>query len=304
MDDNEALLMAMGLNSLSPPSVLYHYTSASALLSIVQSGHIWASHIRFLNDTSEAEWMWQGAFNRMKARKQSATSPDEIASLSQLIELMGRRVPSTDFVASFSENSDDLSQWRAYCAVGAGFSIGFASAALQTQWICDPLGGEPSFVGGALKKITYLSEDDPLDFDKQLDMALTQIAPIMHGKEGFHGPMTRDQFFVAWLSGMASAYKHASFRDEREWRLIMSKPHKPMPGQRFRAGKSSIVPYVEVELNRDYKSQHAANYMIERVVVGPTPDSTLSIQALKNLFLSQGHPEVEIVPSKIPFRNW
>ena len=31
----------------------------------------------------------------------------------------------TPFVASFSENGDQLSQWRAYCPKGNGFSIGF-----------------------------------------------------------------------------------------------------------------------------------------------------------------------------------
>ena len=37
----------------SLPDILYHYTSARAFLDIVKSKAIWASNVRFLNDTAE-----------------------------------------------------------------------------------------------------------------------------------------------------------------------------------------------------------------------------------------------------------
>src|SRR5271165_5896004 len=35
------------------PAVLYHYTSMQTLLDIVHSGRMRASHVRYLNDTTE-----------------------------------------------------------------------------------------------------------------------------------------------------------------------------------------------------------------------------------------------------------
>jgi hypothetical protein len=239
MNSSETLPLSwMGLSS-PPPPLLYHYTSAQALLSIVTSGHIWATHIRFLNDTSEAEWMWATAHERLRVREENAVSGDEKASVAKLIDMVNERRSSTDFVASFSENGDDLSQWRAYCHDTPGFSIGFSSDALATQWICNP-GGDSFFVGASLKKVIYLGSDDAASFDKTLDFILNTITPAMHDNAFIGDKSSREQVSVSWLSVIASTYKHSSFRNENEWRLIMAKPHKPMPGQRFRVGKSSL----------------------------------------------------------------
>ena len=107
------------------------YTSMEALLSIMSSGRIRATHIRYLNDVSEAEWMRTAVvekLNQIRATGEDETQIERAATL--LAMLNERRIPN-DFVASFSENGDDLSQWRAYCPGGAGFSIGFDSEALE-----------------------------------------------------------------------------------------------------------------------------------------------------------------------------
>jgi hypothetical protein len=77
-----------------------------------------------------------------------------------------------------------------------------------------------------------------------------------------------------------------------------------MPGQRFRAGKSTVIPYVEVELGRGTDRKLSDEYMIRKVLVGPTPNPGLSVEALQSLFLSKGHPEVLVEKSAIPYRHW
>src|SRR5712691_393130 len=263
-----------------PPPVLFHYTSMEGLLSIVETGRIRATHIRYLNDWSEAETMWGLVLNRFQERKDSAKSEEERTHLSAIIALArARRLPS-DFVASFSEEGDDLSQWRSYCPGAAGFSIGFSSGALRSQWVSDPAGGKASFVGGTLLKISYLSKTDISEADLAIDDAL-QLGAQLHGKIGFFGPISGEQAVSAWISLIAPSYKDSAFSAEREWRMVLRKPHKPMPGQRFRAGKSTVIPYVEVELNRDLKFEPSDEYMIRKVVVGPTPNPDLSAEALQ-----------------------
>lgn len=301
--DNAPLSLPLIDVLTTPPPVLYHYTSIQGLLSIVESGRIRASHIRYLNDSSEIKWMWNVVLRQLESRRDSTASEEERKRLKELIQLAESRPRLNEFVASFSEEGDDLSQWRAYCPGGSGFSIGFASSAVRSQWVSDPVGGKPTWVGAQLLKVKYLNEQNTIELDAQVDLLL-KLASQAVGMEGFNGPISENQFFLAFLSVAAPSFKHDSFRAEKEWRLILSKPHKPMPGQRFRSGKSTVVPYIEVELNHDIDFNLVENYMISRIVVGPTPDPELSIEALQNLFISKGHDGVIIEKSTIPYRHW
>ena len=61
---------------LSPP-VLYHYTSAPALLGIIKSNKIWATNIRYMNDSSELSYTYDLA-NEIITRMRSEQK-DKIA---------------------------------------------------------------------------------------------------------------------------------------------------------------------------------------------------------------------------------
>lgn len=286
-----------------PPPILYHYTSMQGLLSIVETGRIRATHIRYLNDWSEAQTLWTFVLKRLQERKDSSKSTEEIAYLSEIINLAHtRRLPS-EFVASFSEEGDDLSQWRSYCPGEAGFSIGFSSAALRSQWVSDPAGGKPSFVGAQLFKICYLNKNDTSEIDRLTD-GIVQLAAQPQGVIGIGGPDVMKRFVRAWFTVIAPSYKNSAYRAESEWRLVLTKPHKPMPGQRYRAGKSTLIPYIEVDLNRETDLKLSEDYIIRKVVVGPTPDPDLALEALQSLFLSKGHGGVLVEKSAIPYRHW
>lgn len=245
--------------------------------------------------------MWTAVVEQLEQMKLSAGCEEQATYATGILEMIKERRHINDFVVSFSENGDDLSQWRAYCPGGAGFSIGFDTKALNTQWVVDPKGGEPSFVGGSLKKVRYLGPDE-LKFPNELDTVLSLSPSIERGFDG--QPISREQFLMAWLSVISSSFKHPAFNAENEWRLVLTKPHKLMPFQRFRPGKSSMIPYVEAVLNLDHKSEQPADYMIKRVIIGPTPSPELSKEALEAAFLSIGHPEVQVAVSMIPFRHW
>ncbi len=306
MPTDHALLSMMDVIMPAPPPILYHYTSMQALLSIVEKGRIWATHIQYLNDSSEIVTMWKTVLGRLEQRRANAKSPEEAAYLSKIAEAAQQRQSLNEFVASFSEKGDDLSQWRAYCSAGPGFSIGFASSALQSKWVADPTGCKASFVGAQLFKVRYLNEDNE-QHTSELDPAIDSLLQIPSKLEPIvdvMGSPSNEQLVVAWLSVIAPSYKHAAFRDECEWRMVMSKPHKPMPGQCFRAGRSSVIPYIEIELNRDIEFKLPDAYMIREVIVGPTPSVDLSVNAIRSLFSSKGHPEVRVEASVVPYRHW
>ena len=298
-------LLGLGPNLNDPqPKLLYHYTSAAGLLGIVETGRMRATHARYLNDSSEIEVLWQHASTRLQQILADAKSKEDKEYLAEVIGAVESRRMSNEFVASFSENADDLSQWRAYCSGEPGFSIGFLREAVSTQWVSDPQGGKSSFVGAQLNKVRYVSADCVALIDSAMDDALA-IGKQFDGRKGFGGhTISKADGARAWISLLAPKYKHAAFCQECEWRLVLSKPHKPMPGQRFRPGKSKVIPYIEVELNKGTDGKIAEKYMIERVIVAPTPNPELGVEAVQGLFLAHGHPEVEVVASEVPYRDW
>lgn len=298
--DGLELLERLHLYSIQVPPVLYHYTSMQALLSIAESGRIRATHVRFLNDQSEITTMWDLVIRRLGERIDAAQSTQEKESLSEIVLLAQSRPVLNEFVASFSEKKDDLSQWRSYCPEGVGFSIGFSSSALRSQWVSDPHGGEPSFVGTKLVKVQYVDGNNTAPIDSAIDAVMS----ISAGMEKSLGGVSKHDLIVGWLSTLAPSFKHSAFRDESEWRLVLTKFYKPMPGQRFRVGKSTVVPFVEVELNKDLNKKPMDACMIREVVVGPTPNVDLAMEAVRFLFQSSDCNEVVVERSGIPYRHW
>jgi hypothetical protein len=110
-----------------------------------------------------------------------------------------------------------------------------------------------------------------------------------------------------FFSHLSPFIKHDAFQDEAEWRKLISRGFLLMPGQLFRQGRSTLVPYVELML--DAKTENGTSvpqdtYFIDEVIVGPTPSPELTVEAVETLFASEGHPEVKVSKSDIPYRSW
>ena len=112
---------------------------------------------------------------------------------------------------------------------------------------------------------------------------------------------------ASWVINLAPFVKHEAFEEECEWRKIVSKDNRLMPGQMFRLGKSTLIPFIEIMLDvttLGAKCVSRQDYFIEEVVIGPTPTPELTFEALRALFDLEGHPEVNLRLSKIPFKDW
>lgn len=101
--------------------------------------------------------------------------------------------------------------------------------------------------------------------------------------------------------------KHPAFEAENEWRLARFL-FGSRKGVKFREGVNSLIPYVCVPL----AIMDSGQSLIRRIVVGPSPKLADAVEAVKMLIgscelklRSENEPDgVEVVPSKIPYRNW
>lgn len=316
-------------SSDQPPQILYQYTSLEALVSIVQSKRMRASNIRFLNDHSESVWLKRHVISILKSKAISTGQQERIGEIISIIE----NWPQLSlFVASFTEKSDDLSQWRAYCPPGLGVSIGFRTESLSEQWVANPRDPDkPFFLSANLQRARYYSRADEQDLERTIDQLLRVSGPAefdpkralemmpevfpliietmarVTGQEGQIEYLRSTNMIPIWLSLMTPLFKHDAFKDEVEWRKIISKDVRLMPGLNFRQGKSTLIPYVEIMLDakRDGPSRvPQETYFVDEVIVGPTPTPELTLEAIQALFASEGHPEVKVRVSDIPFRSW
>jgi hypothetical protein len=122
--------------SRKPEKPLYHYTTQTGLLGIIRDRQIWATHTQYLNDRREflhavdlVRGEIQRLLNEQNARQgeASSTRTEALNRLHDGISLSPEHINVC--VCSFSEDSDSLSQWRAYGG-SSGFAIGFSGEVL------------------------------------------------------------------------------------------------------------------------------------------------------------------------------
>src|SRR5207302_7163681 len=107
--------------------------SGQSLVSIIESGEIWATQVSCLNDESELRYAVRLLRQALHDRRAAATpTPDEEYLYDRIeAELSVDTTASSEwFVACFSQVDDDLSQWRAYGGGEGGYAIGLLSSAL------------------------------------------------------------------------------------------------------------------------------------------------------------------------------
>ena len=117
--------IAETLYAASPDKTLYHYTSLTGLLGIIKSQSFWASDIRYFNDAAEMKHTADLLRSEISRRLEQGKGNSKL--LSQFREWIQHRITDGHmiFVTSLTANGNLLSQWRGYCPLGKGVSVGF-----------------------------------------------------------------------------------------------------------------------------------------------------------------------------------
>src|SRR5262245_24599401 len=118
-----------------PPATLYHYTTADGLLGIFQSRQLWATNVRFMNDTSELAYAFdliRSVFGELAHGISRRRNPKMLRALESseraLMDMLNDAEHDTKhFAVSFCEDGNLLSQWRGYGQLGNGFALGLST---------------------------------------------------------------------------------------------------------------------------------------------------------------------------------
>lgn len=262
------------------PDILYHYTTASAFQSIVETAQIWATNVRFLNDTSELNYAIERAG---KLWNQSpAKHPSEYRKICMVALSVGFNYT---YIVSFSEMADDLSQWRAYARPG-GLCIGFSRAALEKSF------NDAAEMSG-IERCHY----DKKSLDDMLLAKRSEIDASIASSETVDDRLANDAFDLLLI---ASSSKNPSFVSEREVRLVF---YPDMEEEKYTMGfhtkNGIVVPHYEIPRVDVGKAP-----WIKRVVVGPTPNPDGAEWGVRELLREHDLSAADVVSSKIPYRDW
>lgn len=278
-----------------PPRKLFHYTSPVGLLGILKSRSVWATNIRFLNDRSEFSFALKLAREALQERVAKAKSGFDRALYTVLEERFRVEGTSKVYVSSFSENSDQLSQWRAYCPPAGGYAAGFRSKFLVS------LGAkEAPHPDRILTRCVYEQDAHREVIDKVFEAIVQFAEESLHSKVE-HDRVFRECFklFGRLLPLVAPALKDPSFEEEDEWRLICLPSAFESQELRFREGRSTLVPFYEYSLGL-----RSGSLPIEDLIIGPTPHPALAREATLDLLSSFRLASATVTSSVIPYRSW
>jgi hypothetical protein len=300
----------------APPSLIYHYTSSAALISIVANNELWLSEATYLNDRHEIELGRRLACDRVKARISAETSSDVRAMLEMALSSFDSRTDPQVYVACFSFEGDDLTQWRAYGGTDAPVAIELEHSPLMFGYTSE----------GVLDRVMYDADDQRWVFDQLLDAYADayrkDIAdPIPVTRNGPPLTIAEESEIVAGslyhaLWHYIVTCKDPAFASEREVRFVYTAhdysqgsgsrswyPEHPTP--RFRECAGRVIPYLSstnLEFSNMDRVRETAKLPIRSVRIGPTADAALVERGIRRLLDTHGHAVAAVTVSTSPFR--
>lgn len=277
---------AVTLRPSAVKSRLYHYTDAAGLFGMLNTGELWLTDYRFLNDKSE----YTHAFDILKSIKTELISSKDIEkAMTEVVAKAGTvdLVSSDAVVFSLSEEKDDLSQWRGYAHDGLGFTIGFDGPAIHSLAQHD----DAEF---AFTKVSYDTKKEGEVYKRtflEIHAILKQSIKNAPQDKSALIEQAIESFNLVFVN-RALTSKHQSFKSENEWRLISY-----LMGDNeadVRVSGRNLIPY--------YKMKLGDTLPIKEIGIGPGFAGSEIVDAVKILARKTGY-DPTIYFADTPYRR-
>lgn len=286
--------------------IIYHYTSLSGFVSILENQSLYCTNLNFLNDKKEYKF---GVEQIMKVVEKLKNEGFHQIIVEKIEKHIDRIFGNERFVTCFSKKGDLLSQWRAYANQGKGISIGFENTKLSRSLYQSV-------------KATHIEYDEK--YQLQVIEELIRVSTSFFDKikddidwqdYGYEWMVTTA--IIGFLQEIISAYKSESFSEEKEYRFEYSIQRNQFDEDEetihFRTTETSIIPFIilETEHKRYDRTWHKNcprptsvidKLPIKEIIVGPSLDFELVKLGIDQLLKKHNYDGVEIKGSNIPYR--
>ena len=270
--------------------ILYHYCGLDAFLSIIKNSTLWLSDIRKSNDYLECVYCRDKINEKIRGFLEDDKEALEAWDFGYNIN-SDLSMDMISYVACFSENKDQLSQWRGYADNGAGIAVGFSR-----ESFADLKEAAPSHI--SFRKVIY----DEKEQEKFIERIARESIKAMETKPVAQVAAELNQNYRLQFPVL----KNASFEEEAEWRIIFNdsfskrKRHVGknilFSGIRYTVREKRLVSYIEMDFS---KLKYNA---IKEIWIGPKAE--VEIQDILHLLDVYGYYDdvenyIESAPIKI-----
>jgi hypothetical protein len=266
----------MQLFTGTPPPVLYHYTSESSLIGIIQSGRFWASNLQNQNDVAGVRYaaaVLRAHVERFRAHDYRNNACELFAAMRPHLELTG---DSKLYTISLVTDGDCENLWRLYGDRGAGCSLAFPTASIL-DWADD----------WYLLRVCY--SDDELNNFCRYSLSLIR-AIYLEDKEVNAEARAEDyaSLFFRFVSWFGPMFKARVWSDENEWRLVRIADHLE------RKERTKGRYYVEAP------AQEAGKLELGAVCLGPNNQSQEGVQRVRVALSAADYGSINVHLSSVP----
>jgi hypothetical protein len=262
---------------------LYHYSDGNGFLGMLNTGKLWFTHIKYLNDSAEYSY----ALTKLAEVLKEYKDVDEQGHLQQAFEVISdnERLQS-HYSFSLTEEDDLLSQWRGYCPNG-GYSFSFDSQHIDQMCTTYNL---------AFKKCLYTAEDQrQFIIDEIIDVPLASIRQAVEGtRENTARGILRSKgvalmTYNIHLSIINRAHllafiKDPTFAQEQEWRIVASEKSMQNINSylKYRSSRNMLIPYLDLPIPlRPDNEDPQNNLIINKVRISPTAHKDLALASCR-----------------------
>lgn len=235
----------------------YHYTSIDGVFGIINSEYINATHIGYLNDPSEEEYFNKVLHQYLNVNEDSK----KIYSALYNSSYENAYDSKEKYIISFSELTDALPMWN-YYSEGNGYNIGF-----YLDKIIDRINSK--IVLSSFKiKIIYDKNDQLQILEKffikykeepeninQLSLRMEECRKQNNEREYYNLEYELDNIIISFMeehSVLKKSFKHPSYSNEREVRLIIEPDHQYENIFYRKTISGILVPYIKIPIkNRE-----------------------------------------------------
>lgn len=302
---------------------LYHYTNWQGLCGILDSQCLWATHFKFLNDSSELKLFLQDILpSYLCCKVLENLNKLDSSKLNQILErakdmnligveavahhfvsdvsiptMMDLEILRDTYITSFCQGSDDdglLSMWRSYGQDG-GYAIVF-----DREKISELLKQDKNDHNMGFSEVLDVIYDENKMFNQRksdVKSICDFVVDAMQVMSGEKAPgCDNGSCYSEQLRCMAS-YKHKGFREENEVRIACSisrdKNHPEIISSKevLLRGNNRDVPYIKL-------FDGLGSLPIEKIIVGPQHNQDQKVVALQTKLINS---DIEVKASGIPY---
>ena len=268
------------------PGNIFHYTSAAGLEGILK-WNIWFSDIKYLNDSSECDYIYTLIPRCLR-------DLDLNKDFRKILKSINKYQSDKNFyVASFSKNPDCLELWNYYTKTtnGVGYNIEFSKNCLFMINVYS--------VQGAI----IYSQDIQIELLKEILCQYNEF--YLQNNQILKKDHSKKEVFIMNLMTLLELYnlfyKDSAFYNEQEYRVVIYNPDD-IPAQtnlieetlRHRIFNGLFIPYLEIPFNKSN---------IKSIKISPNNENRLYENGVKSLLISNKLTFIKnISSSKIPKR--